>query len=524
MNGAEAIIETMLDSDVRVCFGNPGTSEMHFVAALDRYPQMRGILCLFEGVATGAADGYGRMTRRPAATLLHLGPGLGNGLANLHNARRAGTPVLNIVGDHSRDHKPLDSPLDSDIDAVAGSVSAWLYRPADSAGLGRDIAAAIAATSGFEDSVAQRTGTSGSIATVVVPADLSWSTGGVAAPALPNRPARDAVVASDAAEKILRSGEKTVLLLDGDALTEDGLNAADRIAQATGTLLFCPTWPAALRRGAGIPTVTPLAYRSEDVRAQMAGVRHLILAGARSPVASFGYPDQDGNLVPAGIDLHVLADEFTPVLSGLTSIADRIAPELKPRPAPATLTALPKGVLTQANWAWVIGGLLPQDAIVCDESITAGMQTLTAATAGAPAHDALGLAGLAVGQGLPLSVGAAVACPDRPVVCLEADGSAMYTISALWTQARENLDITTVVLNNKSYAILRSELDRVGAQGNGSASTRMLDLSHPDLDFVALSHGMGVPATRATTAEQLADQFAAATREPGPHLIEAVLS
>ncbi|MFD9893865.1 acetolactate synthase large subunit [Amycolatopsis sp. NPDC059027] len=524
MKGAEAIVKTMIDSDVRVCFGNPGTSEMHFVAALDRFPEMRGILCLFEGVATGAADGYGRMTRRPAATLLHLGPGLGNGLANLHNARRAGTPVLNVVGEHSSEHKPLDSPLDSDIDAVAGSVSAWLYRPADGAGLGRDVAAAIAATRGFGDASAHRTGTSGSIATVVVPADLSWSDGGVAVPSLLNQPASDAVVAADAAEKILCSGEKTALLLDGDALTEEGLNAADRIAQATGALLFCPTWPAVLHRGAGIPKVTPLAYRGEDVRAQMAGVRHLVLAGARRPVASFGYPGKNGDLVPDGIEVHVLAEEFAPALSGLTGIADRVAPDREPRPVPGTLTALPTGALTRENWAWVIGGLLPRGAIVCDESITAGLGTLAEATAGAPAHDVLGLVGLAIGQGIPLSVGAAVACPDRPVVCLEADGSAMYTISGLWTQARENLDVTTVVLNNRSYAILRAELDRVGARGAGAASARMFDLSQPELDFVALSHGMGVPATRARTAEELADQFAAATRRPGPHLIEAVLS
>jgi acetolactate synthase-1/2/3 large subunit len=323
MKRAEAIIKTMIDSDVRVCFGNPGTSEMHFVAALDRYPEMRGILCLFEGVVTGAADGYGRMTRRPAATLLHLGPGLGNGLANLHNARRAGTPVLKIVGEHSSDHKALDSPLDSDIDAVAASVSAWLYHPANSAGLGRDVATAIAATRGVDDSAAYRTGTSGSIATVVVPADLSWSTGGVAAaPSLLNRPAWGDVAASDATEKVLRSGEKTALLLDGEALTEEGLNAADRIAQVTGALLFCPTWPATLHRGAGVPAVTPLAYRSEDVQNQLANVRHLVLAGARRPVASFGYLDKNGDLVPTGIDVHLLAGEFTPVLPALIDIAD----------------------------------------------------------------------------------------------------------------------------------------------------------------------------------------------------------
>lgn len=414
------------------------------------------------------------------------------------------------------------SPLDSDIDAVAGSVSAWLYRPASGADLGREVATAIAATRGLDDP-AHRTGTSGSVATVVVSADLSWSAGGVPSPSLENRPGRNAVAAFDAVEKVLCSGDKTAVLLDGEALNEAGLHAADRIAQATGAVLLCPTWPASLRRGAGVPKVTPLAYRSEQVQAQLAGVRHLVLAGARRPVASFGYPGKNGDLVPPGIDVHVLAEEFAPVLPQLTAIADRIAPELIPRPAPATRSAPPSGLLTRDNWAWVVGSLLPPNAIVCDESIAAGMQTLDAAAAGAPAHDVLGLVGLAVGQGLPLAVGAAVACPDRPVVCLEADGSAMYTISALWTQAR-NLDVTTVVLNNKSYAILRSELDRVEARGNGSASTRMLELSAPDLDFVSISRGMGVPATRANTAEELADQFTAAIRTPGPHLIEAVLS
>ncbi|GAA1706922.1 acetolactate synthase large subunit [Kribbella yunnanensis] len=524
MIGAEAIVATLIDNGVRVCFGNPGTSEMHFVAALDRFPEMQGILCLFEGVATGAADGYGRMTGAPAATLLHLGPGLGNGLANLHNARRAGTPILNLVGEHSLDHQQLDSPLDSDIDAVAKSVSAWLYRPACSTDLGPMIASAVAATSGFTDAAEARTGTSGSIATVVVPADLSWSDGAEAAAPLRRPSARGGELETDAVAKLLASGEPSALLLDGDALTIEGLNAADRIAQATGALLFCPTWPAKLRRGAGVPVVTPLAYRGEDVETQLAGVRHLILAGARHPVASFGYPGKNGDLVPAGIGIHVLADEFTAVEAELTNLADQLAPTLTPRPAPRHDADLPLGLLTRENWAWVIGALLPSNAIVSDESVTSGLPSLAAATAGAQPHDVLGLVGLAIGQGLPLSVGAAVACPDRPVVCLEADGSAMYTISALWTQARENLDITTVILNNKSYAILRSELDRVGARNEaGAPSTRMIELSEPDLDFVALSHGMGVPATRARTCQELAEQFAAAIAEPGPHLIEAVL-
>lgn len=525
MKGAEAIIETLVGAGVRVCFGNPGTSEMQFVAALDEHPRIRGVLCLFEGVATGAADGYGRMTGRPAATLLHLGPGLGNGLANLHNARRAGTPLLNIVGEHARGHKVLDSPLDSDIDAIAGSVSAWVYRPADTRSLGDDVAGAIAAATGLDDAVMHRTGTSGAVATVIVPGDLSWSEGGVPA-SVPSAQSTPRVPAKTVAEveEVLRSSEPATLLLDGDALTERGLRAADRIAQVAGAQVFCPTWPARHRRGAGIPAVTPLAYRGEDVRAQLDGIRHLVLAGARAPVASFAYPGQDGDLVPPGIETHVLAGEFVPVADDLADLADRIAPDVTSLAAARVRPERPGGVLTRHNWAWVIGALLPDNAIVCDESITSGMDTLHAATAGAPAHDMLGLTGLAIGQGLPLAAGAAIACPDRPVVCLEADGSAMYTVSALWTHARERLDITTVVLNNRSYAILRSELDRIGARGGGGASAAMLDLSRPDLDFVALSEGLGVPATRAKTATELAEQFAAAVVEPGPHLIDAVLT
>jgi acetolactate synthase-1/2/3 large subunit len=508
LNGAEAIIRTLIDYDVRVCFGNPGTSEMHFVAALDRFPEMHAVLCLFEGVATGAADGYGRMAGRPATTLLHLGPGLANGLANLHNARRAGTPVLNIVGEHAADHLPLDSPLTSDIEALAGTVSGWVARPSDHTQLTEAVVAAIG---------------SGGVATLIVGADLSWSDG--AAPAGAGRPASPARPAADPeAVAILRSGRPLALLLDGDALTEEGLAAADRIAQAAGATLFCPTWPARLRRGIGVPAVTPLAYRADEVRSQLAGIRHLLSIGARPPVASFGYPGQDGRLLPPGVSFQELCDP-----ASIAALADEIAPGVTPRTVAAESVDLPRGALTADNWPYVIAARLPENAIVCDEAITSGLKTLPVAFRNAPAHDVLGLVGLAIGQGLPLAAGAAIACPDRPVICLEADGSAMYTLSALWTHAREQLDVTTIVLNNRAYAILRAELDRVGAPaaggtpvGRGSAS--MIDLTPPHLDFVALSHGMGVPATRAETTEELATQFAAAISRPGPHLIEAVLT
>ncbi|MGW5580370.1 acetolactate synthase large subunit [Micromonospora chokoriensis] len=503
MKGAEAIVETLLNNDVRVCFGNPGTSEMHLVAALDSYPLLRPVLCLFEGVATGAADGYARMTGHPAATLLHLGPGLANGLANLHNARRAGSPVLNIVGDHAESHRLLDSPLASDIDAAAQTVSARVIHPSDVTQLGPSIAEAIACRG---------------VATVIVPADLSWSDGAAPAGRRPRTSEREHD-RDPAAVKALLSGESAALLLDGQALTDDGLNAADRIAQATGARLFCPTWPARLRRGAGVPAVTPLAYRAENVSDQLGDTRHLLLVGARPPVASFAYPGRDGRLTPPGITIHDLGAS----VSNLIALADEIAPAFAARPAERRQLDPVSGPLTADNWTRVVGALLPENAIVCDEAITSGLASMPGAFAGAPAHDVLGLVGLAIGQGLPLAAGAAIACPDRPVICLEADGSAMYTLSALWTHARENLNVTTIILNNRSYKILRAELDRVGAVNAGAASMSMMDLTRPDLDFVALSAGMGVPATRARTGEELAAQFAAALATPGPHLIDAVL-
>jgi acetolactate synthase-1/2/3 large subunit len=522
-NGAQALVRTLLDSGVDVCFGNPGTSEMHFVAALDQFPQMRGVLCLFEGVATGAADGYGRMAGRPAATLLHLGPGLANGLANLHNARRAYTPVLNLVGDHATHHKPLDAPLESDIDAAAGTVSTWVRRAGSVESVAEDGAAAVAAAL-RPGPGPDRTGTSGSVATLIVPADISWSAG--ARPVPPHQlPAVDLAPEATivAAAETLRIGRRTVLLLGGAALTEEGLRAVNRIQQATSARALAEFWPARIRRGAGIPAVPALSYRGEEVRAQLNDAQHLVLVGARRPVASFAYPGQDGRLTPPDAKVHQLAGPATDVVDALTRLADLVAPGVEPVLAGADRPPLPSGVLTAQNWADVIGALLPAEAIVSDESITAGMATLGRATAGAPAHDVLGLTGLAIGQGLPVAVGAAIACPHRPVVCLQADGSAMYTLTALWTQAREALNVTTVLLNNRSYAILRAELERVGA-ADGRAAARMLDLTEPDLDFVALATGMGVPATRATTAEELAEQFRSALAENGPHLIEAVLT
>ena len=513
MNGAESLVRTLVAGGVDVCFTNPGTSEMHFVAALDAVPRMRGVLALFEGVATGAADGYARIAGSPAAVLLHLGPGLANGLANLHNARRARVPMVVVVGDHATYHKKFDAPLESDIDALAGSVSGWMRRTGGTGDVAADAAEAIAVS---------RAGAQ--ISTLILPADVSWTEGAQTADLAPQQPTPVGVNmdAVELAAKVVRSDEPSVILIGGDATRKPGLTAAARIAAATGARWYCETFPTRLERGAGIPAVDRIAYFAEAVAAQLDGAKHVVLAGAASPVSFFAYPGKPSDLVPDGCQVHLLA-EHRGAADALAALADAVAPETAAPLTALSRPQLPSGALSAAAAADVVGALIPEGAIVVDESNTSGV-LLAQASAGAPAHDWLTLTGGAIGYGIPAALGAAIAAPDRPVLCLESDGSAMYTISGLWTQAREGLDITTVVYNNGAYDILRIELQRVGADSEpGPKAQQLLDLTHPEMDFVKLAEGMGVPARRVATAEEFAEALRAAFAEPGPHLIDAMV-
>ncbi|MGH9172648.1 MAG: acetolactate synthase large subunit [Acidimicrobiales bacterium] len=521
MKGAQLLLRTLVASGVDTCFTNPGTSEMHFVASLDSVPAMRPVLCLFEGVATGAADGYARMADRPATTLLHLGPGLANGTANLHNARRAKSPVVNVVGDHATYHKGLDAPLESDIESIARGASGW-YRWCGSTGsIALDTAEAVAASLGPPRQVA----------TLVLPADVSWlDAGDATAPVRPPEivagAGQRAPVSEEALEraaKLLASGEPVALLLGDSAVRRAGLLAAGRVAASTGARLLSEGFPGRMERGAGLPAVERLAYLGEFAMAQMAGLRHLILVDARSPVSAFAYPGKPSELVPDGCEVQVLAAEGEDAPRALEALADLVgAPAHSALLAASSRPDIPTGPLDGASAAAVIGALLPDGAIISDEAITAGIY-VPAATAGAPQHDLLSLSGASIGQGLPLATGAAVACPDRPVLALQADGSAMYTLQALWTQAREGLDVTTVLFDNGSYAILNIELDRVGAEASGNTARSMLEIGNPDLDFVKLAAGLGVPAVRAESADELASALRRAFAEKGPHLVQAVM-
>jgi acetolactate synthase-1/2/3 large subunit len=514
-NGAQALMKTLADAGIEVCFTNPGTSEMHFVAALDDEPRMRAVLALFEGVATGAADGYARMADKPAATLLHLGCGLGNGLANLHNARKGKVPVVNIVGDHATYHVKFDAQLQSDIETVARNVSPGFVRTSQStAALCRDAVDAVTAARGLP----------GQVATLILPADVSWGEGGVpcALPPAPPAPiADDAAVASVVAA--IRSGKKTALLLGGRALREPSLLAAARIAAHSGVKLFAECFPTRIERGAGLPAVERIAYLAELAGVQLADVEHLILVDSKTPVSFFAYPGKKSYLVPDTCQVHTLASPEQDAAGSLQKLAAALgAANAAPALQPAQRPGRPRGRLTAEKVCKAVGHLLPHNAIIVDESITSGLM-LTAMTAGAPRHDVLTLTGGAIGQGLPNAVGAAIACPQRPVLALIGDGTSMYTIQALWTMARENLNVTTIIFNNATYSVLNIELERVGAERIGDKARAQLDIGGPVLDFARLAQGMGVHGTRVGTADELVKAMEYAFAHPGPHLIEAVV-
>ena len=515
MNGAQALIRTLVNCGVDTCFMNPGTSEMHFVAALDDVPEMHSVLALFEGVATGAADGYARVSGKPAAVLLHLGPGLGNGLANLHNARRGHTPVVNIVGDHATYHAQFDAPLQSDIASIASAVSGWMHSATDATEVAGDAAAAVHASM-------QRPG---QVATLILPADVCWNDAPGPAEQIGTGRGPEGVDAAAvaAAADALRSGEPAAILIGGALMRTDGLRWSASVAETTGAKLLSETFPAIMDRGAGIAPVERLAYLAEFAQMQLDGLRHLIVVGAAHPVSFFAYPGKASDLVPEGCNVVSLAAEDADLLAAMAALAEAVGADGTCTVQGSFRPERPTGALTAQTVCEALGALLPEGAVVADEGNTAGLFA-PGATAGAPAHEWMCLTGGSIGYGMPVATGAGIAVKGtgRRVVNLQADGSALYTLQSLWTQAREELDVTTIILNNSSYAVLNMELARVGAEP-GPKALEMLDISRPDLDFVALSKGMGVPATRATTAEEFVAQLEAALSTPGPNLVEAVI-
>ena len=518
MNGAESLISTLVGAGVNVCFANPGTTEMPMVQALDSVPGMRAVLCLFEGVATGAADGYARMTGKPGLTLLHLGPGFANGIAYLHDAKRARSPIVNLIGDHASWHLPADAPLTSDIFSLANPVSSWVRRSKSAEEIAGDAAEAIAAASVKP----------GSIATLIVPHDaqLEVASGAVEVKAIAVPPAVSDEAVKLAAETL--RGESAALFLGAYALRERGLKAVARIAAATGCKLICESFPARWERGVGTPVIDRLPYFPEAAIAALAPYKSIVLAGARSPVSFFGYPGVPSYFISAEQNAVTLASPVEDVESGLEALAETLnAPSEVTTNSALQLPQLPTGPqavekLTPETLSATVAALLPENCIVMDESNTSMGQFLATAQSARP-HTALFQPGGAIGLGFPCSTGAAIACPDRTVINLQSDGSGMYTLQALWTQAREGLNVKTIVLNNSSYRILGIELMRAGVKEFSPLAKSLIGLNHPPIDWVSVSKGLGVPATRVESAEALAKEFGRALAEAGPQLIEAVL-
>lgn len=518
MNGAESLTRTLVNQGVQLCFANPGTSEMHFVAALDQVTGMRCVLGLFEGVVTAAADGYYRMADKPACTLMHLGPGLGNGLANLHNAKKAGSGIVNIVGEHATYHIEHNAPLTSDIEGVARPMSHWVRTCSDST----QVAAAGA------EAVVAACQPPGQIATLILPADTAWNPGGpVEAPR--TRPGRTAVpgAALESCARVLRNGRKTALLLGGAAGREAALRWAGQIASQCGADLLCEYSVARLERGAGRVTPRRVPYSVDLAVKMLADYEQIILVGSRPPVAFFAYPGKPSLLASAQCQFTRLADAHEQIEQALEALADAVGARRTQAAQVAGLSvpALPgpgRDPIEPIGLGRVLAALIPEGAIVVDESVSSG-RGFDLPTSQAAAHSWLNIMGGAIGFGLPGAVGAAIGAPDRPVIVLEGDGSGMYTLQALWTMARESLNVKVVVLANRSYNILQGELKNVGAGAPGVNARAMLNLDDPNLDWVHLARGMGVPGQRAESLQELAQALQMALKTPGPVLIEALL-
>lgn len=515
MNGAKALIETLADCGIEYCIANPGTSEMHLVQALDSAPRMKSVLALFEGVCTGAADGIGRMTGKPAATLLHLGPGLANGIANLHNARRANSPMVNIVGNHPHYHVDFDAPLTSDIETLARNYSCWVKSSSTSATLAQDGADA------FTASLGSHGGSRGQVSTLIMGADAAW--GESAGPAKPNATPARSKVDEQAIEEIanrLGSGEPAALLLEHHATTPAALEAAGRIAAKTGCRLLNGAFPARVDGGPGRIAVERLPYFPEQVLAETANIGQLVLVGGEAPVSFFAYQNVPGQLLPESCAVSRLTAVEEDAVDALERLAERLGAEkAAPQRFERKDIPLPEGSLTTRNIIQAVAATMPEEVIVCTDS-GGGNAAYPYCQNTAP-NSWLSLTGGAIGQGGPVATGAALACPDRPVLALLGDGGAAYTNQCFWTQAREGLNVTTVIFANRSYNILNVEYSRLGITEAGDIAASLFDIGKPDIDWVAMAASFGVPGATADTAEELVALLERGYREPGPLLIQA---
>ena len=516
MNGAKIILETAKEAGVTVCFTNPGTTEMPLVLAFNSDPSIKTILGLFEGVCTGAADGYGRMLNVPALTLLHLGPGLANGIANLHNARRAKVPLVNLIGEHTTWHRSADPPLAMDIETLSSTVSGWYKTNQYPYTLSQDLADAIAAAD------------YGQISTLIVPNDNQLAecpNYKIFRPVFSFEPYDSDSI--DNAAQILRAHKRTALLLGGRSLRDRGLQAAARIRAATDCDLITEHLPAYIERGAGLPDVVRIPYFPEAAIKLLSRYEAVVIVQTGEPVSFFGYEGYSSYLLGADQIKVRIASPEQDAAEVLEHLCEALGAR-NDRKIPETILSklnrpdIPNGQLTPENVCRTVAALQPENAIIVDEGITTS-GAYYPLSAGLPRHTFMTTTGGSIGWGMPCALGASVACPERQVINLQADGSAMYTVQALWTEAREGLNITTLICANRSYNILKAELSRIGGASIQPEVFSVIDLESPVINWTNLARGMGVPAVTADTTEGLAKELIRSLSEPGPHLIEMLI-
>jgi acetolactate synthase-1/2/3 large subunit len=514
MNGAESLVSTLVDQGVDICFANPGTSEMHFLAALEN-PKMRSVLCLFEGVATGAADGWYRMRDTPASTLLHLGPGLANGLANIHNAKRAGSGMVNIIGEHAIQHLKYDAPLTSDIEGLARPLSHWVRRTDTSRSIAADAAAAVAKASEHP----------GQIATLILPGNTSWSEAGEP-PKIERfkaQPKAPDLARVEHVARVLKSGEPTLIIFGGKSMRGKALELAGRVAAKSGARLATQFFSARIERGAGRVPLERIPYAVPQAIAFLKGFKNIITVETVEPIAFFSYPDKPSRLKSPETIVHSLVETGEDSILGLEKLLDALGgPAIASQLQARSDQAPPTGKLEPISIAHALATAMPEHCILVDESLTTGRESM-GLTAGALPHDTIQNMGGSIGYGTPVATGAALACPDRRVFCMVGDGSAMYTIQSLWTQARESLNVTTIIFANHSYQILKTEFANMGFGAPGPQALAMIDIDKPRIDWVAMGTSMGVPSHRVTTAEDFHKSMVNSVREDGPVLIEVAL-
>jgi len=517
VNGAEILVHTAVNAGIELCFANAGTTELPVAIAFDTIPGIKTVLGLFEGVCTGAADGYGRMLDRPAMTLLHLGPGFANGIANLHNARRAGSPVLSIIGDHATWHQKADAPLTMDIASLARTVSGWQRKNRSVQTISRNVMEAVYAS------------LYGQVASLIIPNDHQieeWNGPLYSKRTFSFEPVDDTTIQK--AVQILKKYTKTALIVSGRALRERGLQALSRIQRMTGCHLFTLSFPPYMERGAHFPHVERIPYFPEPAFKRLAAYEAFILAGTDIPVTFFGYQGIDSYLIHRGQKiLHLTTTPRQNVAEALEHLAHALTSSKGKTATRLPLSSIerpdfPQGRLTPEKASATIAACQPEMAIIVDEGLTS-IFAYYPLTATLPPHSYMTITGGSIGYGMPCAVGASLACPDRPVINIQADGSGLYTLQALWTEAREGLNVTTLICANRSYNILFLELERAGIKEPGPKTRSLADLGNPAVDWVSIAQGFGVPGVSVDTAEGLRKELTKALREPGPHLIEMVL-